>query len=135
MCKFKYVLLLVVLVISAFGAESVGPLELLPTSSASSQGIFLSDLVNKTEQPLPRIQLAPAPQIGRPIFLTRPQINALLTKAAPDLTCTNWAGADRVKVVRATRVVNEPVLKELLTETLQRDFVKDRGEIGRASCR
>ena len=129
MRKFKYVLLLVALVSSVFGAESIGPLELLPTASAPSQGIFLSDLVNKTEQPLPRIQLAPAPQIGRPIFLTRTQISALLTKAAPDLICTNWAGADRIKVIRATRVVNEPVLKELLTETLQRDFVKDRGDI------
>src|SRR5688500_11659045 len=129
MRKFKYVLLLVVLVSSVFGAESIGPLELLPTASASSQGVFLSDLVSKTEQPLPRIQLAPAPQIGRPIFLTRAQITTLLTKAAPDLTCTNWAGADRIKVVRATRVVNEPVLKGLLTEALQRDFVKDRGDI------
>ena len=129
MRKFKYVLLLLALVSSVFGAESVGQLELLPTANASSQGVFLSDLVSKTEQPLPRIQLAPAPQIGRPIFLTRAQITTLLTKAAPDLTCTNWAGADRIKVVRATRVVNEPVLKELLTEALQRDFVKDRGDI------
>jgi hypothetical protein len=96
MRKLKYVLLLVALVSSVFGAESIGPLELLPSASTGSQGIFLSDVVNRTEQPLPRIQLAPAPQIGRPVFLTRSQIGALLAKAAPDLTCTNWSGADRI---------------------------------------
>ena len=129
MRRLKYVLLLVALVSSVFGAESIGPLELLPTASAGSHGIFLSDVVNKSEQPLPHIQLAPAPQIGRPIFLTRAHISTLLTKAAPDLTFTNWSGADRIRVIRATRLVNEAVLKELLTETLQRDFVKDRGDL------
>ena len=128
MRKLKYVLILVALVSTVFG-ESIGPLELLPTASANSQGIFIADLVNKSEQPLPRIQLAPAPQIGRPILLTRGQISTLLSKAAPDLTCTNWTGADRIRVMRATRVVNELVLKELLTQTLQRDFVKDRGDL------
>ena len=126
----KYVLLLVALVSSVFGAESIGPLELVPSATAGSRGIFLTDLIsNKTGDPLPRIQLAPAPLIGRPVVLTRAQISALLSKAAPDVTCTNWSGAERVKVARAVRVVNEVVLKELLTETLQRESVKDRGDL------
>jgi flagella basal body P-ring formation protein FlgA len=127
---FKSILRLAALVTSAFGAENIGPLELLPQATAGTQGIFLSDIVtNKIDQPLPRIQLAPAPAIGRPVFFSRFQVNALLTKAAPELVCSNWSGADRIKIVRATRVVNETMLKEMLTETLQKEQVKERGEL------
>jgi flagella basal body P-ring formation protein FlgA len=126
----KILSFLLALVSSVFGAESIGPLELLPAASVGSSGIQLEDLVtNRTDQPLPRVQLAPAPPIGRPLFFSRAQIGALLAKAAPDLVCSNWIGADRIKVARATRVVNELLLKDLLTEALQRDFVKDRGDL------
>lgn len=127
---FKAILLFVALVSGVFGAEQIGPLELLSQATSGSQGIFLSDVVtNKSEQPLPRIQLAPAPAIGRPIFFSRFQVNAMLSKAAPDLACTNWSGAERIKVSRATRVVNEAMLKAMLTEALQQEHVKERGEV------
>ena len=126
----KTIVIVTALIITVFGDEPLPPLELLPATTVGSQGILLTDLVtNKTDQPLPRIQLAPAPLIGRPVFFSRAQISSLLSKAAPDMTCSNWVGAERVKVTRATRLVTEAVLKELLTETLQRDFVKDRGEL------
>lgn len=126
----KVIIIAAALVSTVFGTESIGDLELLPAATSGSQGILLSDLVtNRTEQPLPRIQLAPAPAIGRPVFLTRDQINTLISKAAPELVCSNWAGAQRVKVTRATRVVNEAMLKDLLTDALQREQVKDRGEL------
>jgi len=127
---FKSFLLVVALVSSVFGAEQIGPLELLPQAVARSQGILLSDVVtNKSGQPLPAIQLAPAPAIGRPVSFSRFQVNAMLAEAAPDLVCTNWGGAERIKVARATRVVNEAMLKDLLTEALQKDHVKERGEV------
>ena len=127
---FKTLLLVLALVSSVFGAEQIGPLELIPAASASSQGILLTDLItNRTEQPLPRILLAPAPAVGRPIVLNRSQISTLLSKAAPELVCTNWSGADRIKISRAVRVVNEAMLKDLLTDALQREYVKDRGEL------
>ena len=127
---FQKILFSVALVCGAVAAEPIGPLELLATATAGSQGILLSDVVtNRTGEPLPRIQLAAAPAIGRPIFLNRSQVATMLTKAAPDLVCSNWAGADRIKIVRATRVVNETMLKELLTDALQREQVKDRGEL------
>jgi flagella basal body P-ring formation protein FlgA len=130
MRPFKFIIVAAAFVSTVFGVESLAPLELVPTATAGSEGILLTDLVtNRTDQPLPRIQLAPAPLIGRPVFLNRTQIGALLTKAAPDLACSNWLGAERVKVSRAIRVVTEAMLKELLVETLQRDFVKDRGDL------
>jgi flagella basal body P-ring formation protein FlgA len=127
---FNFIFVAAALCGSAFGVEQVGPLELLPHAISSSQGIFLGDVVtNKSDQPLPRIQLAPPPPVGRPMFFSRFQINAMFAKAAPELACTNWGGADRIKVSRATRVVNEVTLKELLTEAIQKEWVKDRGEL------
>lgn len=127
---FKCILLAVALAASVLRAEEIGPLELLSQARAGSHGIFLSDVVtNNSELPLPRILLAPAPAIGRPVYFNRFQVNSMLTKAAPELVCTNWLGADRVKVLRATRVVSEAVLKEMLTELLQNEHVKDRGDL------
>ena len=104
--------------------------ELKAQATAGSQRVFLSDLLtNISDEPLPRIALATAPAIGRPMFFTRAQVNELLTKKAPELVCTNWAGADKVKVSRATRVLTQPVLSELLTGALQTEYVKDRGQL------
>ena len=126
----KNILLCVALCGSAFCAENIGPLEVLPHAVATSPGIFLADVVtNKSEQPLPRIVLATPPPIGRPMFYSRLQISQLLAKAAPELSCTNWSGADRIKISRATRVVTDLMLKELLTDALQNQSVKDRGEL------
>ena len=65
---YKNILISLALICSAFAAEPIGPLELLPSTTAGSQGILLSDVVtNRPGEPLPCIQLAPAPAIGRPV--------------------------------------------------------------------
>ncbi len=128
--RFLAALLLLSSITKSFAAEPIGPLELLPHTVASSQGIFLADVAtNKSGEALPRILLAPAPPVGRPMFYSRVQVSQWFAKAAPELSCTNWAGAERIKISRATRVVNDPMLKELLTAELQRTSVKDRGEL------
>jgi flagella basal body P-ring formation protein FlgA len=109
-------------------AENLGPIELVPLATAGTQGVLLSDLA-KNGTGLPKIVLAPAPQIGRPLLFSRFQINELLAKKAPEFQCTNWTGVDRVRVMRATRVVDENMLKDLLTTALQQDNVKERGEL------
>ena len=114
---------------SAGAAEKIG-LQLLPQATSGSRGVFLQDLVvDDPEQPVPQIELAPAPAIGRPYFLTRYQIADLLQKKAPEIVCTNWTGAERVRVLRATRVLDEATVKQMLTATLQEEVVKDRGEL------
>ena len=68
---------------SLMPAEVIGPLEVVPVATAGSHGILLTDVVtNRTEQPVPRIQLAPAPAIGRPVLMSRMQIANLLKRAA-----------------------------------------------------
>jgi flagella basal body P-ring formation protein FlgA len=117
-------------ILALTAAERIGPLEVVPVATSASEGIFLADVVtNRTGQPLPRVKLAPPPAIGRPMFFSRLQIASLLTQAAPELVCSNWLGAERIKITRRTRVVNESMLKDLLTDALQREYVKDRGEL------
>ena len=121
---------LITMAYSLSATELIGRLELIPAATANSEGIFLNDVVtNRSEQPLPRIKLAAPPLIGRPISFSRAQVANLLTQAAPELVCSNWMGAERIKITRATRVINEALLKELLTEIIQREYVKDRGEL------
>jgi flagella basal body P-ring formation protein FlgA len=115
-----------VLILTA--AEDIGPIELVPAATSGSRGVLLGDLARDGAL-LPKIVLAPAPAIGRPIVLTRLQISDLLAKTAPDLACSNWLGAERVRVVRATRTVEESQLKDLLKAALQKDSVKERGEL------
>lgn len=110
-------------------AENLGPIELVPLATSGTQGILLSDLAGKNGVSLPKIVLAPAPAIGRPVILNRFQINDLLAKAAPEYHCTNWSGPDRVRVMRATRVVDESTVKDLLTAELQQEQVKERGTL------
>jgi flagella basal body P-ring formation protein FlgA len=127
---FSILISLFTATVPLFAAEVIGPLQLIPAATAGSEGIFLSDVVtNASEQPLPKIKLAPAPAIGRPTFLSRLQVASLLTQAAPDVVCTNWVGADRIRITRLTRVVNEGILKELLTDAIQREYVKEIGEL------
>jgi hypothetical protein len=65
--------------------ENIGPLELRPQAAAGSEGILFSDLVNaRSDQALPRLILAPAPPIGRPLVLSRAQISEWLARKAPD---------------------------------------------------
>src|SRR4051812_49142464 len=100
---------------SAGAAENIGPLELLPQAVVTSRGIFLSDLVtNTSDSAVPPILLGQAPAIGRPVYVSRFQLNDLLAKKAPELVCTGWFGADRIKIIRATRIINEVTLKEML---------------------
>jgi flagella basal body P-ring formation protein FlgA len=45
------------------------------------------------------------------------------------LNLTNWSGAEKVKITRRLRQLEEPEFKEMLTATLQREKVRDRGEL------
>lgn len=116
--------------VPARAAEEHLSLDLLPQAEAGSRGIFLSDLVHiDPMNPLPRIELLPAPAIGRPVYLTRFHINELLSRKAPEIAITNWTGAERIRVLRATRVLDESMVNDLLKHALQTEVVKDRGEL------
>jgi flagella basal body P-ring formation protein FlgA len=106
--------------------------QLLPSAQVDSSGIFLNQLIvppATSVVPLPQIRLAQAPNLGQTASFSRDQITELVRKHCPELITSNWSGATQVRVSRHTRQFIDSELTELLTATLQREFVKDRGEL------
>ena len=99
-------------------------------AEVDSEGIYLHQLVGTNSvADLPSVRLADSPPLGRPMFLTRGQINEAVQRSNPALVATNWSGAERVRVARRSRPLEETEIKQLLTAVLQRDQVRDKGEL------
>jgi flagella basal body P-ring formation protein FlgA len=73
--------------------------------------------------------LAPAPSLGQTASFSRAQITELAQKYSSELNTSNWSGATLIRVSRRTRQFTDSDLTDLLTATLQRDSVRDRGEL------
>jgi flagella basal body P-ring formation protein FlgA len=105
--------------------------QLRANAQADSTGIFLNQIV-ESAQPLPAVRLCDSPAFGKIAAFTRDQIATLLHDAGSDTlvpSVTNWTGADTIRISRRARAFTETDLLNLLTETLQRDYVKDKGEL------
>lgn len=118
------------LAISASGQGAPSPmLSLRPSVQVDSQGIKLSDLVEELPKGMADVKLAAAPRLGTRISLPRDQVARLVHKAVPELSATNWTGALGIHITRRMRPLEELEVKQLLTERLQEEYVKDRGEL------
>ncbi len=106
-------------------------LTLLPTAQVDSSGIFLHQITSSSlSVPIPQtIRLAGAPAFGQAASLSRDQVGELLRSLAPDFASTIWSGATQVRITRRARPLAESELRDLLTATLQKESVKDRGEL------
>lgn len=119
------------------GAAPTDPLPALiwtlkPTAIATSDGVWLDQLVEPTSTPPPpRIRLAPPPAPSRPLTLTRLQIQQALRQLDPSNTppVFTWSGASQISIHRKSRPLTENELTTLLTQVLQRDYVRDRGDL------
>ncbi|MEY4916754.1 MAG: hypothetical protein RL616_667 [Verrucomicrobiota bacterium] len=109
-----------------FSAEAV-PFQLNAVATVSGDGVYLPQVFTSTE-PLPAVKLCDAPAFGKNVLLTRAQVSALLAANASALG-TNFSGADAVKISRRSRTFGESDALGLLTATLQKDFVKDKGQL------
>lgn len=103
-------------------------------SGAGQRGKAESDKSGKWETgfsdfSLSALPLCPPPLFGQVVLLTRAQIQTLGRQAAPDFATNGWAGAAQIRVGRRARSLAETELREWLTATLQREFVKERGEL------
>ena len=113
-----------------FAFPGAAALELLPAATVDGTGIHLQQLVaNSSVLPPQPIRLAIAPAFGQAASLSREQIQAALQSVAPEWRVTNWLGAAQVRITRRARSFTESELRELITATLQQDFIKDRGEL------
>ena len=108
-------------------ADELPPLEIKAVALVSGDGFFLSDAVTSS-QPLLAVRLADAPALGKNLTYTRAQLADLIAAAAPALG-TNFTGAETIKISRRTRTLGDAGLLELLTTTLQNNYIKDRGQL------
>ncbi len=112
-------------------ADEADAWQLLAQAQVDSSGIFLNQLVIPPASTvvLPQTRLASAPNLGQTASFSRDQISDLVRRLAPGLNATNWSGAAEVRVSRRTRPLTEFDITDLLTATLQRQYVNDRGEL------
>ncbi len=103
--------------------------QLVSEAHVSSRGVFLDQLFVGGSGNIPSVQVSPAPAFGRSQLLTKNQIREALNKADPTLVLTNFSGPDRIRILRKSRPFTESDLQELLTQTLNKEFVHDRGEL------
>jgi len=102
--------------------------ELASSAQVDSSGIYFHQLI-KSSQALSDARLCDAPAFGKTAQFTRSQVENLVANASPELATTNWTGADTVTVSRRTRPLTGMEALSLLTQTLQRDYVKDKGDL------
>ena len=113
-----------------FALPGAPAVELLPAAQVDSGGVHLQQIVAAPSVLPPRsIRLVGAPAFGQAAFLSRAQIEDCLRTAAPGLVVSNWSGAGRVRITRRARSLDESELRQLLVATLQREFVRDKGEL------
>jgi flagella basal body P-ring formation protein FlgA len=122
----------------AVHADDAESWQLVPEVKVDNTGIFLSQLVvpapsssavHSSTVVLPHIRLAPAPTLGQTASFSRDQVLALAQKVVPDFAITNWSGPERVRVSRATHRLTDSEFTKLLIDTLQREQVKEQGEL------
>lgn len=111
-----------------FNASHAATILLQPVAQVDGEGVFLQQIV-QSDRPLPAVRLCDSPLFGKTAELTRAQVSDLLAAAAPDFAATNLAGAEVIRISRRTRTLDETQMLNLLAETLQRDYVKDQGEL------
>jgi flagella basal body P-ring formation protein FlgA len=109
-------------------ASVTAPVFLFSAAQVDGEGVFLQQ-ITKAAQPLPALKLSDAPAFGKTTELSRTQVNDLIAAVAPDLATTNWNGAGSIQISRRARTYGETEMLALLNATLQRDLVKDKGEL------
>lgn len=98
------------------------------TAQSDSSGVYLNEIFD-TRAPLPALRLCDSPAFGKTTVLNRGQVAALLHDAGSELTVSNLAGADTIRIARRARTFTEADALNLLTDTLQKEYVKDKGEL------
>jgi flagella basal body P-ring formation protein FlgA len=63
------------------------------------------------------------------VVLTRTELIKVMQKTAPDFVFTNWTGAERIRITRFSRALKENELKDELTALLQREHVRNKGDL------
>ena len=111
-------------------AAEASTFALRPAAQVNSDGVFLHQIVNAGDVALPTdVKVADAPLFGRSVVLTRDRVFQTSKRALGESAGAALTGATGVLVTRASRELRETEVLLLLREALQREIVRDRGEL------
>jgi hypothetical protein len=79
-----------------------------------SEGVFSTDLIQGVPA-LPRVRVAPAPQVGAWSQLSRTSVVQALRTAGLDLSAIRWTGPESARVSRAMRDLGETEVRDRIT--------------------
>ncbi len=113
------------------GAAAADYYQLVPEAQVDGAGIFLDQALYS---PAPtasfRTFASPTPPgLGQPVSFSQSDVAVLAQACASGLKLTNCSGAARVRVTRRMKTLEDSDLLELLTTTLQKEYVKNQGEL------
>ena len=103
-------------------------LQLRTAIQVDGQGVFLGQLLEPGTE-LPALRLCDAPMFGKSLLLKRAEIAELSRLAGLEQPVTNWAGPESVRISRKVRTFAEKEMLQLLTSVLQKQFVKEQGDL------
>jgi flagella basal body P-ring formation protein FlgA len=104
-------------------------LTLRQAAQVDGAGVLLQQLVEGDETVSTNLFVAAAPALSQTLVLSRAQIAEAARKLQPGLELTNWAGAEKIRISRRVRSLDEDELKTMLTATLQKEQARERGEL------
>lgn len=103
-------------------------IQLRPAVQVDGAGVFLAQVLAASPE-VPAVRLCDAPAFGKLALLKRADIADLAHAAGLDLALTNWTGPEAVHIGRRARPLAEQEMLQLLGSVLQKQFVKDQGEL------
>jgi flagella basal body P-ring formation protein FlgA len=103
-------------------------LQLRAALQVDSEGIFLNQILEPSGD-YPRLRLCDAPVFGKSLVLTRAEATELAKAAGFDQVLTNWAGPATMRISRRTRALAGKEALQLLSTVLQKQFVKELGQL------
>jgi flagella basal body P-ring formation protein FlgA len=105
--------------------------KLLPQAQVDGSGVFLDQIAAPcgATKPLPHLRLARAPEPGQTNSFSRSEVAGIAQACVAGLVMTNWSGPTEIRVSRRVRIMEDSDLLELLTATLQKEYVKGPGEL------
>jgi flagella basal body P-ring formation protein FlgA len=117
--------------IQAANAADLDSWKLLPQAQVDGSGIFLDQIAvtSGVAQVLPHLRLGRAPDAGKTIAFSRNDVAGMAQICPAGALMTNWGGAAEVRVSRRVRTFEDADVLELLTATLQKEYVKNQGEL------
>jgi flagella basal body P-ring formation protein FlgA len=113
---------------TAFPTNQTPVVQLRSTVQVDGGGVFLGQILERGLE-VPALRLCDAPAFGKSSLLKRAEIAELARAGGLDQPITNWAGPEAVRISRRVRPLAEQEIVRLLSSVLQKQFVKDQGEL------